>query len=72
MQDVPHLPAPGPTPALASDEPGLEVGNRAPDEDRRPAGDRGDLRTALYAGCTDLMTCAATPACPQPFADLAR
>jgi MerR family transcriptional regulator, mercuric resistance operon regulatory protein len=30
------------------------------------------LRAALDAGCADLMTCAATPHCPLPFADLAR
>ncbi|MGI8869360.1 MAG: MerR family transcriptional regulator [Mycobacteriales bacterium] len=28
------------------------------------------LRAALDAGCRDLITCAATPACPLPFADL--
>jgi MerR family mercuric resistance operon transcriptional regulator len=29
------------------------------------------LRAALDAGCADLTTCAATPECPLPFADLA-
>ena len=29
------------------------------------------LRAALDAGCADLITCAATPECPLPFADLA-
>jgi MerR family mercuric resistance operon transcriptional regulator len=29
------------------------------------------LRAALDAGCADLITCAATPQCPLPFADLA-
>ena len=29
----------------------------------------GTLRAALDAGCDDLTTCAATPACPFPFAD---
>jgi DNA-binding transcriptional MerR regulator len=28
------------------------------------------LRSALSAGCDDLMTCAATPDCPLPFTDL--
>ena len=29
------------------------------------------LRAALDAGCAELTTCAATPECPLPFADLA-
>jgi DNA-binding transcriptional MerR regulator len=29
------------------------------------------LRAALTAGCDDLITCAQTPQCPLPFADLA-
>jgi MerR family transcriptional regulator, mercuric resistance operon regulatory protein len=29
------------------------------------------LRAALAAGCDDLITCAGTPRCPLPFADLA-
>jgi MerR family mercuric resistance operon transcriptional regulator len=29
----------------------------------------GTLRAALDAGCDDLATCAATPACPLPFAE---
>jgi DNA-binding transcriptional MerR regulator len=29
------------------------------------------LQAALEAGCDDLLTCAATPGCPLPFADLA-
>ncbi|WP_049563981.1 MerR family transcriptional regulator [Nonomuraea sp. SBT364] len=29
------------------------------------------LRAAIRAGCDDLITCAATPSCPLPFADLA-
>ena len=32
---------------------------------------RATLLTALDAGCDDLATCAATPGCPIPFADLA-
>jgi len=32
---------------------------------------RATLRDALDAGCTDLVTCAAIPSCPLPFADLA-
>ena len=31
----------------------------------------GTLRAALAAGCDDLITCAGTPQCPLPFADLA-
>jgi MerR family transcriptional regulator, mercuric resistance operon regulatory protein len=31
----------------------------------------GSLRAALDAGCADLMTCASSPLCPLPFADLA-
>jgi DNA-binding transcriptional MerR regulator len=31
----------------------------------------GTLRAALTAGCEDLVTCAHTPHCPLPFADLA-
>jgi MerR family mercuric resistance operon transcriptional regulator len=31
----------------------------------------GTLRAALAAGCDDLVTCAAIPGCPLPFADLA-
>lgn len=30
----------------------------------------GTLRAALDAGCDDLMTCADSPSCPLPFADL--
>jgi MerR family transcriptional regulator, mercuric resistance operon regulatory protein len=30
----------------------------------------GTLRAALDAGCDDLMTCADSPCCPLPFADL--
>jgi hypothetical protein len=29
------------------------------------------LRAVLDAGCADLITCAASPVCPLPFADLA-
>ena len=29
------------------------------------------LRAALDAGCADLITCATTPECPLPFAELA-
>jgi hypothetical protein len=29
------------------------------------------LRTALDAGCNDLIDCAHSPGCPLPFADLA-
>jgi DNA-binding transcriptional MerR regulator len=32
---------------------------------------RETLHAALAAGCDDLITCAATPQCPLPFADLA-
>jgi DNA-binding transcriptional MerR regulator len=32
---------------------------------------RETLQAALEAGCDDLITCAATPRCPLPFADLA-
>ena len=32
---------------------------------------RETLQAALDAGCDDLITCAATPRCPLPFADLA-
>lgn len=32
---------------------------------------RDTLRAALTAGCDDLLTCAQTPRCPLPFADLA-
>jgi MerR family mercuric resistance operon transcriptional regulator len=32
---------------------------------------RDTLRTALDAGCDDLIACAGTPGCPLPFADLA-
>jgi MerR family mercuric resistance operon transcriptional regulator len=32
---------------------------------------RETLHAALEAGCDDLITCAATPQCPLPFADLA-
>jgi MerR family mercuric resistance operon transcriptional regulator len=32
---------------------------------------RETLNAALAAGCDDLITCAATPQCPLPFADLA-
>ncbi|WP_020388674.1 MerR family transcriptional regulator [Kribbella catacumbae] len=31
----------------------------------------GSLRTALDAGCDDLIDCAHNPTCPLPFADLA-
>ena len=30
-----------------------------------------ELRAAKEAGCDDLITCAASPKCPLPFADLA-
>jgi DNA-binding transcriptional MerR regulator len=33
---------------------------------------RDTLRAALDAGCEDLVTCANTPCCPLPFAELAR
>jgi DNA-binding transcriptional MerR regulator len=32
---------------------------------------RGALEAAVEAGCRDLIACAAIPACPLPFADLA-
>lgn len=32
---------------------------------------RDTLRSALDAGCDDLMTCAAQPGCPLPFAEIA-
>ncbi|MEU4742058.1 MerR family transcriptional regulator [Actinosynnema sp. NPDC023658] len=32
---------------------------------------RDTLRTALTAGCTDLIACSRTPSCPIPFSDLA-
>ena len=32
----------------------------------------GTLRAALDAGCDDLMTCADSPCCPLPFADVGR
>src|SRR5215211_3316890 len=33
---------------------------------------RDSLRTAIAAGCDDLMTCAETPCCPLPFVELTR
>jgi DNA-binding transcriptional MerR regulator len=33
---------------------------------------RHTLRAAVAAGCDDLMTCAESPCCPLPFAELAR
>lgn len=33
---------------------------------------RDALRTALAAGCDDLIACAETPCCPLPFTELAR
>lgn len=32
---------------------------------------RDTLRAAIAAGCDDLVTCAQTPCCPLPFAELA-
>jgi len=33
---------------------------------------RDSLRTAIAAGCDDLMTCAESPCCPLPFVELTR
>ncbi len=33
---------------------------------------RDTLRSAVAAGCDDLVTCAASPCCPLPFADLVK